>query len=366
MYIHRNFTHPGGVSPVKEKKQEKQGGDMVTASDGSSVPRANLEDYENSLKEAKKEVAKEEVKKFISKPIINENVLNVAPGSGEIVDAKNTVKDLIAGDYGGAALNAAGFAIPFVPGNVIKKGVKAVMNYIRKTPGAEDAIKKGTKTLDEVGSTGPKPKGGVDGDQARTFAGTKPKLQNYGEHSFENEKLMQDMLRKKSDNLDEFLKGKGDVVYNKTNTRYLGKEGGRPIYEVDLPNGETMKFYESTGWGGKVGSKGKFIPIEGTQTKYYPKGTKNKKGEDISGQPYEWFNKGGSKATYNNYQYEGFTDAKGNYVSVKEQLKRDGVDIAKELKSGKLKIDESGYDFQYGKAFSDISKQLENIYPSRL
>jgi len=173
MYIHRNFTHPGGVSPMK------QGGDMVTASDGSSVPRANLEDYENSLKEAKKEVAKEDVKKFISKPVINENILNVAPGSGEIVDAKNTVKDLIAGDYAGAALNAAGFAIPFVPGSVIKKGVKAVMNYIRKTPGAEDAIKKGTKILEEGGSTGPKPKGGVDGD----LTTTQPFPENVGRSS---------------------------------------------------------------------------------------------------------------------------------------------------------------------------------------
>tara|TARA_B100001250_G_C19782116_1_gene782329 strand:+ start:88 stop:1623 length:1536 start_codon:yes stop_codon:yes gene_type:complete len=43
------------------------------------------------------------------------------PGVGEAIDAKNTVKDLRAGDYSGAAMNAAGFLLPFVPGKAIKK-----------------------------------------------------------------------------------------------------------------------------------------------------------------------------------------------------------------------------------------------------
>ena len=88
---------------------------------------------------------------------------NFAPIAGEIIDAKNTIKDLIKGDYSGAALNAAGFALPFVPGSIVKKGAKKVMDYIRKQPGADDAIKKGKEILDEGGSVGNKPKGGVDG-----------------------------------------------------------------------------------------------------------------------------------------------------------------------------------------------------------
>ena len=253
MYIHRNFTHPGGVSPMK------QGGDMVTASDGSSVPRANLEDYENSLKEAKKEVAKEEVKEFISKPIINENVLNVAPGSGEIVDAKNTVKDLIAGDYHGASLNAAGFAIPFVPGSVIKKGVKAVMNYIRKTPGAEDAIKKGTKILDEGGSTGPKPKGGVDGGSVNPNTGYKydmdvldvdnpiPSFRKVDLDKVEIPRMKQLGKNLDANNFDA-------STLTKDNITFKGRSGGRTIVEVDLGNGQKQLFYKSTGSAKKAGS----------------------------------------------------------------------------------------------------------------
>jgi len=52
------------------------------------------------------------------------------PGLGEVIDAKNTVQDLSVGDYGGAAMNAAGFLLPFVPGKAIKKLFR----------GAEDAL----------------------------------------------------------------------------------------------------------------------------------------------------------------------------------------------------------------------------------
>lgn len=53
-----------------------------------------------------------------------QDILNWAPGAGEIIDAKNTVKDFSKGDYVGAAANAAGFMIPFLPGGVVKKGLK--------------------------------------------------------------------------------------------------------------------------------------------------------------------------------------------------------------------------------------------------
>lgn len=53
-----------------------------------------------------------------------QDILNWAPGTGEIIDAKNTIKDFSKGDYLGAAANAAGFMIPFLPGGVVKKGLK--------------------------------------------------------------------------------------------------------------------------------------------------------------------------------------------------------------------------------------------------
>jgi len=43
------------------------------------------------------------------------------PGVGEVIDAKNTIKDLKKGDWSGAAMNAAGLMLPFVPGGAIKK-----------------------------------------------------------------------------------------------------------------------------------------------------------------------------------------------------------------------------------------------------
>ena len=276
---------------------------------------------------------------------------------GEFMTPTNKLEFALSG-LGGVGTGAGKWGTKFLTktkvGRKLVNKIPFVANLLKK----QDVVKnQGFKAFGTKGT-----KGGVAG----ATTGKQAKLQKYGDWSPTNEKGMQDMLRQKSKNLDEFLKGvKGKTVYNKQNTRYLGKQGGRPVYEVDLPNGEKMKFYESTGWGGKVGSKGKFIPIEGTQTRYYPKGT-IRKGKDVSGQPYEWFNKGGSKATYKGKNYKGFEDAGGNYISVKEQLKREGVDIAKALKSGKLKIGESGFDFQYGKGFSDIAKQLENIYPSRL
>ena len=56
------------------------------------------------------------------------------PYVGEGIDAKNTIKDLRAGNYGGAALNAVGFAIPFVPGGAIKRGYKFLKNKIKSKP----------------------------------------------------------------------------------------------------------------------------------------------------------------------------------------------------------------------------------------
>jgi len=51
------------------------------------------------------------------------------PFLGEAIDLKNTVADLKKGDYSGAAMNAAGLALPFVPGKAIKVAAKAVEKY---------------------------------------------------------------------------------------------------------------------------------------------------------------------------------------------------------------------------------------------
>ena len=63
---------------------------------------------------------------------LSENVANWLPGSGEVIDAKNSMADFAKGDIVGGVSNLAGFAIPFVPGRLIKKGVNS---FIDKFPG---------------------------------------------------------------------------------------------------------------------------------------------------------------------------------------------------------------------------------------
>ena len=63
-----------------------------------------------------------------------QDIANFAPGLGEIIDAKNTIKSLSKGQYGNAALNAVGFAIPFIPGGAIKRGYKFLKNKIKSKP----------------------------------------------------------------------------------------------------------------------------------------------------------------------------------------------------------------------------------------
>tara|TARA_R110000737_G_scaffold219155_1_gene235318 strand:- start:4 stop:912 length:909 start_codon:yes stop_codon:yes gene_type:complete len=82
-----------------------------------------------------------------------ETIASFLPGPGEVIDAKNTIEDLLNKDYTGAALNAAGFVIPFVPGSVVKGGVNKVKEYIFKSvKGSKEAVKKSAKHMDHAGN----------------------------------------------------------------------------------------------------------------------------------------------------------------------------------------------------------------------
>jgi len=54
-------------------------------------------------------------------PKAAEFAASFTPGVGEAIDAKDFLVDMKDGNYGGAALNAAGFALPFVSGKAVKK-----------------------------------------------------------------------------------------------------------------------------------------------------------------------------------------------------------------------------------------------------
>ena len=76
----------------------------------------------------KKDYSQEAIEERKENSTINyedaELAASFAPYLGEVIDAKNTVKSLKDGKYGEAALHAAGFMIPFVPGGALVRGAK--------------------------------------------------------------------------------------------------------------------------------------------------------------------------------------------------------------------------------------------------
>lgn len=75
----------------------------------------------------------EAIKERQAKGVDYENLelaASFAPYMGEVIDAKNTIQSLRKGKYGDAALHAAGFAIPFVPGGAIVRGYNKLRTKI--------------------------------------------------------------------------------------------------------------------------------------------------------------------------------------------------------------------------------------------
>lgn len=325
--IHRGFSHPmGGVSPMKQEKMiDPNAGE---GSDDVKVGRKKQSDI--NYKEGDKKT-----KEFASQV---QDVANFAPITGEIIDAKNTVKDLIKGDYSGAALNASGFAIPFVPGSLVKGSVKKLMDYIRKKPGAEEAIKKGEKILKERGPTGNKPKGGVDSG--------KIKVDNDYKHvefpTGTDPRNVTNAISTRGTDLDVFMKG-GKGSYANKDIIKLPSNSGRKMVKVKLPDGGEQVFYKSSGGGKKAGSQGEWIPYEGTTNG-------------------GWFIKTGSEGTFHGKPIKTiFTEDKTSH-GVYEQIKKLGLDPWEEIEKGTLKIDQWGQGFKYGsKEYGNIAEQLSKM-----
>jgi|TARA_R110000744_G_scaffold304311_1_gene412842 hypothetical protein len=245
MYTHGNFTHPGGVSPMKQEKMIDPNANEGSGDAKVGNKKQSEIDYERGAKELEETV--DEV----------QDIANWAPVAGEAIDAKNAVKDIIKGDYGGAALNAAGFAIPFIPGSIVKKGVKKIMEFVRKQPGAEDAIKKGRKLIDDGGSVGSKPKGGVANAKFKYEGATNytsnGKITDRAEFNKMTGEVL-DGLREAGKSTDEALSKmnwNASTDLNPDHITKLGTQNGRGIFEVAFPDGTTQKFWRSTGTGGK-------------------------------------------------------------------------------------------------------------------
>tara|TARA_R110002167_G_scaffold361885_2_gene580586 strand:- start:170 stop:1183 length:1014 start_codon:yes stop_codon:yes gene_type:complete len=190
-----------------------------------------------------------------------EAVASFLPGTGEVIDAKNAIKDLINEDYYGAALNLAGFAIPFVPGSVVKGGVKKIMEFIRRQPGAEEAIKKGedlmgsgSKTAGQMSVRNPGAPTGVNPATGYKYdmdiLDTDNPIPSFSKANME--KVEMPRMKKLGQTLDA---NNFDVsALTADNITFKGRSGGRTIVEVDLGNGQKQLFYKSTGSAEKVGS----------------------------------------------------------------------------------------------------------------
>jgi len=325
-----------------------------------------------------------------------ETMVSFAPFAGEVIDAKNTLVDLYKGDYTGAALNAAGFLIPFVPGTILKKGAKEVAAWARKNGGDIMAKLKGGGKIDDLVKTyNP---GGMDEvleNQKMEFMNTASDKDIVSSNLFTQEEKAEilgsryntnaggvsdtdlvydvrvnndnstevtDKIRNKGRDLDNYV-GSLDVTtdYGDESFDFVGYSPSsssgkldktRPIVEVTLPTGKVQKFYKSSGSGKKAGSAGNWYPLE-SQTS--------------SG----WWSKEASYGSYNGKKVEGFyEDAAGNrtnnsndtFISVHEQLKRQGVDPDKAFADGSLKLDKTGYDFHYGsEEYKKISDKLDSM-----
>jgi len=295
-----------------------------------------------------------------------EQVATFAPVTGEIIDAKNTVKDLIAGDYAGAALNAAGFAIPFVPGSVIKGGVKKVMDYIRKLPGAEEAIKKGeelmsgSKTAGQMSIKNPGAPTGVNPATGYKYDMDILDVENPipSFSKVEIDKVEIPRMKKLGQTLDA---SDFDVsTLTKDNITFKGRSGGRTIVEVDLGNGQKQLFYKSTGSAGKSGSgvggstEGLWQPYAGHASENF---SVNKYGKPIGK---GWF---GKDAGYEDwYKSKSYRDISGNLdvLAIEKGINLDmQMDLSTDLsKAARNKPYSELTDAELNEAFANYQKRV--------
>ena len=222
--------------------------------------------------------------------------LAFGPGTGELIDAKNTIQSLKEGNYGDAALHAAGFAFPFLPGKALVKGKKWLFDKVKKgeKPTVEPPIKPKPKEI-------PTPEWSTG-------------VSHYGHYSHAAAGDALSGLRQTGKYLDD-IKFDASTLSGK-NTFFHGSRGGRSLVEVRLPGGQTQMFYKSTSK-----HKNAWMPYGGEMTKTYPPGHKK------AGQTYEWFAKGDANDIENFYNSQSYRDIGGqlDIIAIEE-----GWDMSKQ------------------------------------
>ena len=276
-----------------------------------------------------------------------EFVASFAPGIGEVIDAKDFIVDMKDGNYGGAALSAAGLALPFVPGKAIKKFFGYGGDAAKKAPPPK-TVDKSTgfndpanpnADIDEFNVPRNFKKGYTDYEARTDILDDKGRVS--GNKLFEN---VFSNTENRANKLDEFSMSNPDWNTKPENFKYLGNDEGRDFIEVNTPAGN-QAFYRSTGLGGKAGSKGSWVPFEG-----YGDLT-------ASGGPDAWIMKSGSEGKFHGNKMSTIHLDKSHprykqgekTISVRQQLKEMGVDPDEELRKGNLVLDNAGFDFNYTK-----------------
>lgn len=190
---------------------------------------------------------------------------SVAPFTGEVIDFKNTISDIIKGDYSGAAMNAMGFLIPFVPGSVVKAGGKAMKEWIKKNKDTVvNSFKKNKENTiaNQMNAKQVNVKTDVSADDAvkkinaniDMYGQPNPTLYGAPKTRLEFNKVVQEStegigaMGRSMDNAGVTIKN----LDPKKSVKKIGiSDSGQEIYEVTYPNGEKLKFWESTGSANK-------------------------------------------------------------------------------------------------------------------
>lgn len=320
MYIHRNFTHPGGVSPMKQEDNFPDPNRSV------KVQVEEKEEKKKTTKKKKEEVFSENLENNLlnkesesSEPMNTGDKVDLAlatggltPVYGAAADAANVVQNTgqaifnaVTGDFKEAkhdATNAMWAAGAFIPAGIgqwftgikmakatakaakANKGTKVTADFLNNATEAEIKASKSLSDIEKVEILNTRVNAklakeaaegsvvnGIKYYKGATHYGKIDNLKDFGSATDEifnglrqTGKVTDDALAKINFNVATDLKP--DAVKN------IGNIDGRGIFEVSFPDGSTQRFWRSTGGGGKmvtladgtkVASKGFFGTVAG-------------------------------------------------------------------------------------------------------
>tara|TARA_R110001599_G_scaffold231463_2_gene430687 strand:- start:1760 stop:2713 length:954 start_codon:yes stop_codon:yes gene_type:complete len=246
MYIHRNFTHPSGISPVKQEKVEEEEVEEKKEKKKKAFDYSKKQDYSGTTPTS------EAITHFVTPQNNLELGLEFAAG-GVGVGLGKGVSKLAKTKLGSKLVNK----VPW-----LKSLTKPITKGSKGTKGTKKTDFDFSKKHDYSGG---KPKGGVDGgfsDDAikkmnaniDRYGQPDPTLYGKPKTKLEFNRVVQEStegvgaMGRNMDNAGITIKN----LDPKKSIKKIGvSDSGQEIYEVTYPNGEKLKFWESTGSANK-------------------------------------------------------------------------------------------------------------------